>query len=172
VIAVQLAQRPLVLQTLRAQPSDPLPPGPLREATAVVSDDFIGPTFRHQRQPAPKPPLVVYRTSVDEKLDRMLGASPLALPAGVATVRFDDGGRVHVSLDPSAVGRIWLALDHVNGPSRYFVSHPVRRADVTLPLSRSIRRVVLFEPGYGAAWPAQAWNAPAFLDPWPSDTRD
>jgi hypothetical protein len=188
-LLLQLAQRPRVLDTLSRQPSDPLPPPPWHEPIAVVSEDFIGPTFRHQRQPAPKPPLVSYRTPVDHALDRALGSAPpqgtraigspvsLATPAlrplpeGLATVRFDALGRAHVQLAEQAVGRLWLALEYANGSSRFLVAHPMLRADFALPLAHSIRRLVVFEPSSGKTWPAQVWPAPAFVDPWPPQPR-
>lgn len=184
-LLLQAAQRPLALDTFTRLPADPLPPGPLREPLAVVSQDWIGPAFRHQRQSEPRAPFVSYRTPVDRALDGALGNASAAgtrvvgssgpsrapalqpLPPGLGTVVFDDLGRAHLRLDESAVGRLWLALDYQNDTTRWLASHPVMRSRVDLPLARSIRRLVLFEPGPEPVWPAQSWDAPAFVDPWP-----
>ncbi|RIL04849.1 MAG: hypothetical protein DCC71_12515 [Proteobacteria bacterium] len=184
-LALQLAQRPLVIDTYLRQPADPLPPAPWSEPIVVVSDDWIGPTFRHQRQPAPKPPLVSYRTALDRALDEALGSAPppgtrtygvrervptpqlAPLPEEIATVSFDAWGRAHLALAERAVGRLWLAVDYANGATRFLAGHPLLREQVDLPLARSVRRLVLFEPRPDGAWPARVWDAPAHLDPWP-----
>ncbi len=185
-LALQWSQRPQVPATYaRLQPTDALPKRPWVEPLAVVSEQWTAPMSLHQLQPEPRAPFVSYRTSIDRQLDRALGRrlppgtrvipetdpgpTPMLvpLPADAVSVGFDRLGRVHIRLSTSAVGHFWLALDYQNGPTRFVASFPIQRARVDLPLARSIRRLVVFEPGPTSRWPARVLEAPAFVDPWP-----
>jgi hypothetical protein len=190
-LGAQAWQRPVVVAGLTAAvPLDPVADAAANAEvpTVAVTSASMAAAFEHQLRAEPKPALAVYQSPTSYLLDRALGWQP---PAGAARLRVDESWRIpsvdpldlgesevwaepgghfraRLRLPPGAANDLFLTWIHENGSTRWVVTLPVGRDDITLPLSYSIRRIVLSRFATGSdRWQAWVWESPFFRPQYP-----
>lgn len=190
-LGLQGLQRPLVYAGLVvAVPLDPVADAAAQAdgPAVVVTAASMAAAFEHQMRPATRPALAAYQSPTSYLLDRALGWQP---PPGAAELRVDPTWRVpplepldlgdsvidvgpaghfrlQLRLPPGAKSDLFLTWIHENGPTRWVVTLPIGRSDITLPLSHSIRQIVLSRFATGSErWQVHVWDSPFFRPTFP-----
>ncbi len=188
-LALQWEQRDLVSRGLSiAIPVDEYAAGAAESAepVALISAGSMEFAFAHQMRAEPKPPLFSYQTPPSYRLDLALGRH---IPAGAKTIRIredwrppelypldlhgsrvwaDATGHFHARLAPEILDDMTLTWIHENGSTHWVVTLPVGRPEIDLPLSYSVRSIVLAKVVQNSnRWPAFVWNSPYFRPRYP-----
>lgn len=166
-------------------PGDRLPDS---GAMVALSDHSMALAFEHQLRGPERAPLAAYQTPPTYQLDLALGFvappdattlrlrddffAPATVPLDLGTSRIwvDDGGHMHLRLDPAllARGQLTLSWYHQNGATRWGVTLPVGRTRIDFPLSYSIRTLVLARIDLTAStWETYVWTSPHWRETWP-----
>lgn len=188
-VALQWGQRDLVARGLSiAIPLDEYAAGAARSAepVALISAGSMEFAYAHQMRSEPKPPLFSYQTPQSYRLDLALGRR---FPEGTKTLRIredwrppelvpldlqgsrvwaDRSGHFRARLAPEILQNLTLTWIHENGPTHWVVTLPVGRTEINLPLSYSVRAIVLAQISVdGNRWPVLVWKSPFFRPTYP-----
>lgn len=188
-VALQWGQRDLIARGLSiAIPIDEYAAGAAGSAdpVALISAGSMEFAYAHQIRREPKPPLFSYQTPQSYRLDLALGRQ---FPEGTKTLRIrddwrapelvpldlrgsvigaDESGHFRARLAPEILQNLTLTWIHENGPTHWVVTLPVGRTEIDLPLSYSVRAIVLAQVTVdGDRWPAFVWTSPFFRSTYP-----
>jgi len=167
-------------------PADALPAADAAEPFAIISSASMALAYEHQARPNPKPILAAYQSPPSYQLDRALGWK---LPAGARTERIradwivpkltplalgdsqvwaDASGHFHARLAAGVERDLTLSWIHENGATRWVATLPVGRRRIDLPLSYSVRAIVLSRVSLESdRWETFVWESPFFRPTYP-----
>jgi hypothetical protein len=188
-LALQFGRFDVAAAAARAElPPDLSTPRAQAAAEQLVSSHALWYAGEHLLRPEPKQALHAYFCLDALGIAEAIGEAPPTSPKHPLTpiardldlngLRFwaDDRGRFHLRATPERLtanpgfpARLFLALEYQNGKTHWILPLPVARTRVDLPLSYSIRSVILFEPATTSNWPLYVWRSPFFTDPYPQD---